>query len=154
MSYLILSALGIIATLIVSSTWGQKRQLSFILAVIVCGASLLLGIFLILDYTGFIEKGGTSFWAKVPWREIVLYFSMLGGMAAKYMYDWIENAKARKRSFRKWQLFKPMFVSPIIFGTIYGTIDPKTSMILLLVFAFQNGFFWQTILQKQGKQDA
>jgi hypothetical protein len=81
-----------------------------------------------------------------PWFEVSLYFVMLLGMAAKYCYDAI--GEGSDLNFQKWQLFKPMLVSPLVFGAIYGNMGEQTPRLLLLIFSFQNGFFWKTILDK------
>ena len=94
-----------------------------------------------------IKKGSASWMAEIPWFEIGLYFVMLAGMAAKYFYDAI--GESNKIHFQKWQFIKPIFVSPIVFGLIYGGLAKETSIVVLLIFSFQNGFFWQTVLYKQ-----
>jgi len=85
---------------------------------------------------------------QIPWFEFMLYFVMIAGMAAKYLYDAI--GEGNKIQFQKWQFIKPIFVSPLIFASIYALIEKGTSkpLILLLIFSFQNGFFWQTVLYK------
>ncbi|GAK61686.1 hypothetical protein U27_01587 [Candidatus Vecturithrix granuli] len=219
MIYIVLSLIGILATLVIRDTWGQKKQIAAILCSLLLGGILFLGVYYLLEETGIIEKGGSSFWAKISWREIGLYFSMIAGMFAKYVYDWIgsgsyftltqqsleniekkgmpqksieklkrlenltfkkeneflqavnlikeqseenqlvgyeelvlkyaKNEGNRKIEFQKWQLFKPILVSPLVFGVIYGSMDENMPIILLLIFAFQNGFFWQTVMNKQ-----
>jgi hypothetical protein len=47
-----------------------------------------------------------------------------------------------------WQFIKPFLVSPMIFGAVYAMIPETTSALLLLIFAYQNGFFWHTVLYK------
>src|SRR5689334_13985958 len=67
-------------------------------------------------------------------------------MAAKYFDDAIGEKNSIK--VEKWQLFKTMLASPIVFGVAYSTIAKagnETPTILLCVFAFQNGFFWKSI---------
>jgi hypothetical protein len=97
-----------------------------------------------------ITRGGVvSFLTLIPWREISLYFVMLVGMAAKYLFDAID--KTNKIEFKKWQLFKPMLISPIVFGVVYGSIGENTPLLMNLIFAFQNGFFWQTVLNRYSK---
>jgi hypothetical protein len=72
---------------------------------------------------------------------------MLVGMASKYLFDAIGEGGRRPR-INKWQLFRPMLVSPIVFGAVYGSIGEDTALLLNLIFAFQNGFFWQTVLNR------
>lgn len=148
MVYIILSILGILATITVKSKWNYKIQTFFMFFVLIIGSFLFLGIVFSLEYMGIIEKGAASFFVQIPWIEIALYFVMIAGMEAKYIYDWIGSGKGRQKKFQKWQMLKPMFVSPLVFGSIYASMSEISSFVLLFVFAFQNGFFWQTVLQK------
>jgi hypothetical protein len=93
-----------------------------------------------------ITKG--DFFAKIPCLEIGLYFIMLMGMASKYLYDAIGERNRKKIKFNKWQFIRPFLVSPMIFIAVYSMIPETTSAFLLLIFAYQNGFFWQTVLYK------
>lgn len=154
MIYIILTIIGIIATLIVKSTWSQKGQIIFIFSVLILGLLLFFGITYLLEETDIIEKGDSSFLTQIPWLEIGLYFSMIAGMAAKYFYDAIGTGRRKKITFRKWRFLKPMFVSPLVFGTVYASMDKIESIVLVLLFAFQNGFFWQTVMNKpEGRND-
>lgn len=146
LSYIILFLIGIVATILMKSTWSKRKQIFFIFSSLIFGLLLFYGIGYILEYFGAIKKSGFSFFARIPWLDIILFFCMIAGMAAKYFYDTIGSGN--KLVFKKWQLFKPMLISPIVFGTIYRSTDTSTSVILLLIFAFQNGFFWQTVLNK------
>ncbi len=69
---------------------------------------------------------------------------MIAGMMGKHFFDAIGEGNTLR--FQKWQFIKPIFISPMVFGVIYGAIDESTSLVLLFIFAFQNGFFWQTAL--------
>jgi len=153
MIYIVLTILGIIASLTVKRTWCPRTQLLYISFIILAGSLTLVTASFFLDGTEGTDKG-TPIFNAIPWVETGLYFSMLAGMAAKYCYDWIGEGGKRRKKFDKWQLAKPMFVSPIIFGMIYGTVDQKTSVMLLLIFSFQNGFFWQTILNNPAADKA
>jgi hypothetical protein len=113
----------------------------FLIALII-GLSLLIGIYFFLQSKGVIEKGGVSFSKQIPWIEIGLYFVMVAGMASKYVYSWSETRK----KFKIRSLLRPICVSPIVFGYVYTQIDAISSLLPLFILAFQNGFFWQTIL--------
>lgn len=146
MVYIALSIAGIIAVGIVRPEWSKKAQIIFILAVIAVGLVLFVGAdFLFFWPQDVTHRGVFSFLAQIPWLEISLYLLMLAGMAAKYLFDAI-GGQGRKPKFNKWQLFRPMLISPIVFGVIYGNIGESTPLLLNLIFAFQNGFFWQTVL--------
>jgi len=147
MAYVILSLLGLIAVLCVRLVWRPNTQIIFILTVITIGFAFYLFIdtFFFRDIDT-IHKGFNL--KALPWFEVILYFVMLLGMAAKYFYDAIGEGSTL--NFQKWQLIKPMLVSPIVFAAIYGMFAEESSRVLLLTFSFQNGFFWKTVLdQKQ-----
>ena len=145
MAYVILSLIGLAAVLFVGSNWKRNSQILFISMAIVCGT--VLYIIIALSFTeGLTERGSGSFWEKIPWKEIGLYFAMVAGMAAKYFYEAI--GEGNTISFKKWQFLKPMFISPLVFGAIYTQTPASASGVFLMIFSFQNGFFWQTVLAK------
>jgi hypothetical protein len=144
-SYIILSIIGLFAVLCVRNIWKKSAQIAFILVLLLLG---LVGIIIFerpfFQDHGAVSKGKTL--SDIPWFEISLYFVMLLGMAAKYCYDAI--GEGSNLNFQKWQLFKPMLVSPMVFGAIYGNMGDQAPRFLLLIFSFQNGFFWKTVLDK------
>jgi hypothetical protein len=146
MVYIVLSIIGIVAVLVVRPEWSNKRQIGFVLASIVGGLVLFLCVEFFRE-PDFTSRGVSSFLAQIPWLEISCYFVMLVGMASKYLFDAIGEGGRRPR-VNKWQLFRPMLVSPIVFGAVYGSIGEDTALLLNLIFAFQNGFFWQTVLNR------
>ncbi len=79
MIYIILSIVGIMATLLVNSEWSTKGQAIFILTSIIIGQSLFFGIYFFLENQGLlvIEKGDPSFERQISWFEISLYFTMI-----------------------------------------------------------------------------
>ena len=147
MAYIVLSIIGLLALVLVKKDWQQKKQIIFICSIIILGALIyvLIDIFILQSQNG-ITKG--NFFAKIPWLEIGLYLIMLVGMASKYLFDVIGDKKRKKIKFNKWQFIKPFLVSPMIFGAVYAMIPETTSALLLLIFAYQNGFFWHTVLNK------
>lgn len=148
MIYLILAITGIIAAVLVRKTWSLTKQVVFILFALGLCLILFFSIKMIAQSSGNIDKGGSSFLAQIPWIEIVLYFCMILGMAGKYFFDAIGTGTKKKIVIHKWLLVKPLFISPLVFGAIYVSIEKISSVVLLLVFAFQNGFFWQSVLSK------
>jgi uncharacterized membrane protein len=82
-----------------------------------------------------------------------LFVSMVLGMLAKAAYD---NILANKSLFTQDQVLLnyvlPALISPIVFLTIYKTLQNMSKPAALL-FAFQNGFFWKTVFGEiqQGK---
>ncbi len=146
MIYIVLTIIGIVAVWVVRPGWSKKAQIIFILSAIVGSLVLFLcaDFFRAQDVT---QRGISSFLTQIPWLDIGCYFVMLVGMSAKYLFDAI--GEGNKIKFEKWQLFKPMLVSPIVFSAVYGSIGENSPITLNLIFAFQNGFFWQTVLNKR-----
>jgi hypothetical protein len=84
---------------------------------------------------------------RVAWSDLALYFTMLAGMSLKPIYD----ALGRNRRFKlnKQLLIRPIIVSPIAFLTVYASLSNEPLNVFLLIFAFQNGFFWQTLTGRE-----
>ena len=97
---------------------------------------------------GQISQTGTT--------KFYLYFFglILAGMLAKVVVDLLESSENDnyKRRIRRQlpKLIIPFFVSPIVFGSVITStnveVTNQTEFFSLLVLAFQNGFFWQTII--------
>lgn len=146
MAYIALSIIGVLAVIAVRQRWKLKKQLVFILSVLLLGlVAYLCADLFFLESNDVISKGAGSE-TSIPWLEMALYFIMIVGMVAKYFYDAV--GQGSKVDFQKWQFLKPILVSPIVFAAIYGGAGEDASLMLLLIFAFQNGFFWQTVLTK------
>jgi hypothetical protein len=49
-------------------------------------------------------------------------------------------------------LVKPLFVSPIVFLFVWGALQRMEEFnFITCSFAFQNGFFWEVILEKMSE---
>ncbi len=110
-----------------------------------CG--VLLVVFLILNLaTGFPQPSTKQAFGGVsPLAAIGLMFvCIILGMAARYIFY-------LKRKFSWLAFVKPLCVSPIVllplFGSVQGMQELKTIQMLSFgLLAFQNGFFWQVVL--------
>ncbi|MEN8244712.1 MAG: hypothetical protein ABFS43_07405 [Thermodesulfobacteriota bacterium] len=81
------------------------------------------------------------------------------GMFGKVIYDEIDrlNEFSFKKCFKAHKCIKALIVAPIIFLMLLNTADIETKISIsgatyILLFAFQNGFFWQTVLPTIVKQ--
>lgn len=52
-------------------------------------------------------------------------------------------------SFSARRLFAPLLVSPIVIGAFYNDLKMQTDLFLMFIVAYQNGFFWKTILSRK-----
>lgn len=148
MTYFALSAFGVFVALFVKANWNFTRQYFIITITLLLGLFIYYACTLFLISEGSTTKGGQSFLTEIPWFQISLYFAMILGMIAKYFFDIFDKGKTTKITIQKLQLIKPLLVSPVVFGVVYASTNEATSDFSLLIIAFQNGFFWQTLLAK------
>jgi hypothetical protein len=47
------------------------------------------------------------------------------------------------------KLLLSLIVAPLVMGLLYRTIRMTDDVMLVLVSAFQNGFFWKTIIRRR-----
>lgn len=120
---------------------------------------LLLQLFILAICFGFIyflfyareTPTGRGDTANDIYFVIVLYFFMLLGMLAQYVYSRLEQPVQQRKKF-EWGLFlAPIFASPIVFIPLLSALQNAnidlrnlTSTKLMVFFvAFENGFFWK-----------
>ena len=82
----------------------------------------------------------------------IAFFFVITGMIGKVVYDELDSGKAPsfRSTFNIRKCLKALIVAPIVFLTFLnvGDFSFQTEMaaIIFLCLAFQNGFFWQTVL--------
>ena len=77
---------------------------------------------------------------------LYLYITMLAGMFSKYLWDYTAPNTRKRFNFRLF--IRPVIVSPIVFAVLWTVTGNKISVITFC-FSFQNGFFWQAILERR-----
>lgn len=98
---------------------------------------------------------GTAARDNVPFsRLFAVALSMLIGILFGAFYNLIKNKEPGdsvsadfKKLFQSAQLFKSLVAAPIVFSAVYVSTRTEPDQILALVFAFQNGFFCDTIMR-------
>lgn len=77
--------------------------------------------------------------------NVALYFAMLFGIASNYFWShglgWPQGLNA---------FWKLVLISSIIFLVVYVAATKKPRGLIPVLVTFQNGFFWQTVLQNSG----
>ncbi|MEO1402806.1 MAG: hypothetical protein AAFV72_16370 [Cyanobacteria bacterium J06635_1] len=73
---------------------------------------------------------------------IRLFFITLCGIFFKIIWD----SQILESVFR-WRTFKPVFIAPIVFYAVYLISKDSTDPIVDILLAFENDFFWQTLLE-------
>ena len=80
-----------------------------------------------------------------------LFVAMLIGMIAKGMVDWLDTSDSAVLKMHLRNACVAFFVSPIVFLGFLSAGQFSTSnqtFLVLCLLAFQNGFFWQTVLKR------
>ena len=123
---------------------------------------LLVGVAVWLEFLtaghGVVTRGtaGGVWFRRSPASEILLFLAMVIGMSSRYLWDLIELRKktAAKDSssghkiglgFDWLDFLQPLLISAFVFEVILANSREFTSSTLL--FSFQNGFFWQSVLK-------
>ncbi len=117
---------------------------------------------------GPIMLSDVSWFDRSPWKESVLLLTMLAGMAARSLDQAIEIRSQRIAQLRaagklrrkpklrldRWEFSRPFLVALPTFGGLLGQIGAQALGWVLVVLAFQTGFFWQTVLTKSDPSKA
>jgi hypothetical protein len=84
------------------------------------------------------------------------FAAMILGMVAKALVDVFESTERVQPAKLVRRAGTPLFVSPVVFlGFMQSAgLDVKgtTGFLVLLCLAFQNGFFWQTVMNLKRTQ--
>jgi DMSO reductase anchor subunit len=156
----------------------RRRDLQYFLAIVVLGCAFLalvslrarvlrwslsgaLGLlvlaFFIFSHQHVSTMGPNHTFQASPLKELIFFAAMILGMVAKYFWDLIEERRKttpddrsgrRPLHFDTWEFIQPLLVSGIVFAALLSMLKELTLPSVLL--SFQNGFFWQTVLKKQG----
>jgi hypothetical protein len=74
---------------------------------------------------------------------IGIYVSMIAGMAAKALFDHLSRGTSLE-----WKNFLlPLLVSPMVYVIVFKIVKESNETVLMLIFGFQNGFFWQDVFR-------
>jgi hypothetical protein len=136
-----------------------------ILVLIVSGAGVFSFIFLI-EHAITLDKV-PAWYARSPYRELILFVAMLFGMVARYFNLAIEGRRTRMSELRAkgdqsrvrlqfdiWEFLNPLFVSVITFGALLNQLGSEGVSLANFILSFQTGFFWQTILSRAEQDKA
>lgn len=106
-----------------------------------------LGLLLLVGYLFFggVQSGAATL---VPHKELVyLSIAMMIGMLGSYPFR-IWNPKSRE-SFSFKAFLRPVFVAPLVFIPLWQTVGRGEINLITYLLAYQNGFFWNTVLLKK-----
>ncbi len=84
---------------------------------------------------------------------LIMFIAICFGMVAKGLFDRLEQRTFAFSAYMK-KTIRAILVSPIVFMSMASagdfSIQSTGSLLIFLCMAFQNGFFWQTVLVKTG----
>jgi hypothetical protein len=94
-----------------------------------------------------------------PWRVVLLVVSTLLGITGGYLNTRLQNDTSQavdlRRELREMlhspNYYRGIFASPIVFGVIYVAANQQPDDVIAFLLAFENGFFWQRILERREK---
>jgi hypothetical protein len=105
---------------------------------------ILLDVFLASTNAGYLTFGATA----GPGYGILLgmFLAILLGVAARYIFY-------LKGAFSWLDFAKPLCISPLLLLPLMGSLQSVKELqpmqiVSFALLAFQNGFFWQSVLQK------
>ena len=85
--------------------------------------------------------------AKNAWYLLLVYLAMILGMVAKTFFDhFTKNLDLHLGNF-----LIPLLVSPLVYGVVFNAAKSAADTVTILIFGFQNGFFWQTVFGELAK---
>lgn len=88
-------------------------------------------------------------------RRLILYVLMIIGMFSRDIHDCIQDlprtslTAAIRSVIRSTAHLTALPVSPIVFFVLYNAPRSVPDNTVACLLVFQNGFFWQTVLEKR-----
>ena len=110
----------------------------FLLAVI-AGICISIGLGYVLSAMWIAKRPQET---RETLYNLALFAAMLAGIVANYF--WVHGLTGR---IDLNQLWRPVLISPIVFMSVYVTATKQPRGLIPILVAFQNGFFWQTIIE-------
>ena len=86
-----------------------------------------------------------------------LYFCTILGIIAHHLFVQIKGLRelGRQRKIRWMPILKPLVISPLIFLAVLNELTKMgaqantiTAVVTQCILAFQNGFFWKTVMEQ------
>jgi hypothetical protein len=119
----------------------------WLLAAAGLGLSLVSGLWVVLSP---VPRGPD----EVAVGEVLATLALLvAGMFSKVLFDAIERRERFEDGTRgpmrldRWEFVRPMLVGVLVFGCFWQAYGNEQWSVQYGVIAFQNGFFWQTVLE-------
>ena len=129
---------------LILADWVRSRKYQrFILELLPLGALVIVDVLLATETTGYLAFGAGASQAMII---LIMFVAILLGTAARYVFhlqagfSWLDFAKPL--------CISPMLLLPLI-GSVQGVSDLQPMQVVsFALLAFQNGFFWQVVLER------
>lgn len=89
------------------------------------------------------------------WFMLVVGLAMVIGILFGHIHGSLKQeskgpsiASLIGRTFQEPSLYRSLLAAPLVFGGIYSTTMQTADPVVALIFAFQNGFFCETLVKK------
>lgn len=132
----------------------------WLLAGIAALAAILIAFYTYIGGNGSLLffGSGNGKASSLPVLDVILSAAaMLIGVVFGSMHEHLKGANATDNAFRKAlgalnsaAFLRSILASPIIFAAVYLAAQRQPDQVIALIFAFQNGFFCNAILQRRG----
>jgi len=134
------------------------RKMHWALRILLILLLVILSVFVftIFGITPPVRGEGEAWYQITPWKHIILFIVMLVGMITNYLFELLQARIKAKESEGKLQppkfiwekLVLPLIIAGILFGYFWGQHSNEPMGMAVIFISYQNGFFWQTILEK------
>mgnify|MGYP006301507891 CR=1 FL=1 len=140
-SYTLILSLAAYGIIILTEFSIQRSIKRFLIEGILLG-TIILVYWLITDFPGSKSSFGNI--SSLNAIGLMFLFTILG-IIGRYFFD--------QKKFSWPSFIKPIFISPLILLPLIGSLGEnsqieKIQLISLSILAYQNGFFWNIILEK------
>ena len=111
------------------------------------------------SFLGFAKQGQGAGSRPNLWRILLLIVSTLLGITSGYFHVKLQSSSPSQFKLRnelKAMCYSPdyyrgLFASPIVFSVIYVAANQQPDDVIAFLLAFENGFFWNRVLEQRGK---
>lgn len=84
---------------------------------------------------------------SVPVWGALLFVAMVLGILARYYWDLLGRGTGNEIDLG--QMIRPLLVSPLVFFPVWSQTSGAPRTLTTVLVAFQNGFFWQAVFERQ-----
>ena len=91
-----------------------------------------------------LESDSAKSYALQTLKFVLLFRRYDPGIFFKAMWD-----SPNLKSLFSFSNIKPLLIAPIVFYSVYAAVNTLSDNLLAVLIAFQNGFFWQSILKAE-----